>query len=77
MRMQNKKFITHQRLVNNEPLVVLGDSKKHDGPIIFHRRDGPLFVTGPPGGTGPPAETGPTYLVGFPKETGPPRTGVG
>ena len=77
MRMQSKQFISHQWLVNNEPLVVLGNCKKRDGPIIFHRRDGPLFVTGPPGGTGPAEATEPIYSVGFPKETGPPRTGVG
>ena len=77
MRMQNKQFTPHQRLVNNEPLVVLGNCKKRDGPVIYHRRDGALFNTGSPGGTGPPEETGPLYAVGFPKETGPPRTGVG
>lgn len=77
MRMQNKKFTFHQRLVNNEPLVVFGHRKKRDAPVIYHRRDGPLFVTGPPDGTGPPAATGPIHLVGFPKVTGPPRTGVG
>ena len=77
MRMQNKKLNSHQRLVNNEPLVVLGNGKKRDAPVIYHRRDGPSFVTGPPGGTGPPEATEPIYAVGFPKETGPPRTGVG
>ena len=77
MRRQNKKFISNQWLVNNEPLVVLGNCKKRDGPIIFHRRDGPLFVTGPPGGTGPPEATGPPYMATGPNGTGPPRTGVG
>jgi len=40
-----------------------------DGPLIFHMRDGPPKVTGPPGGTGPPlTATG----SGPPKTTGPP-----
>ena len=77
MRMQNKKYISYQWLVNNEPLVVLGSCKKRDGPILFHGRDGPLFVTGPPGGAGNPEETATLYTAGFPKVTGPPRTGVG
>jgi len=64
MRRQNKKNISHQWLVNNEPLVVLGSCKKRDGPIIFHRRDGPLFVTGPPGGTGPPVGAWPPKIKG-------------
>ena len=77
MRMQYKQFKPHQWLVNNEPLVVLGNCKKRDGPVIYHRRDGPLFNTGPSGGKGPPDENRLHHAVGFPKETGPPRTGVG
>ena len=77
MRMQNKQFDSDQWLVNNEPLVVLGSSKKRDGPTIYHRRDGPLFVTGPPGVNAPLRGVERPYTVGYPHETGPPRTGVG
>ena len=64
MRMQNKKFISNQRLVNNGPLVVLGNRKKRDAPVIYHRRDGPLLETEPPDGTGPPEGTGPPKIQG-------------
>ena len=64
MRMKNIKFTLYQRLVNNEPLVVFGHRKKRDAPVIYHRRDGPLFVTGPPSGTGPPGGTGPPKIKG-------------
>ena len=64
MRIQNKKFTLHQRLVNNEPLVVFGHRKKRDAPVIYHRRDGPLFMTGPPSGTGPPGGVGPPKIKG-------------
>ncbi len=77
MRMQNKQFDRYQRLVNNEPLVVLGDCKKRDAPVIYHRRDGPLLETGPPVGTGPPEAKGPPYMATGPNGTGPPSTGVG
>ncbi len=46
-----------------------GSAHSRDGPIIFHMRDGPPNVTGPPGGTGPPIfSTGSSP----PKTTGPP-----
>ena len=77
MRMQNKQFNSDQRLVNNGPLVVLGNCKKRDGPMIYHRRDGPVLVAGLPTGTGPPQGRVLSYQALFPKETGPPRTGVG
>lgn len=64
MRMQNKKLISHQRLVNNEPLVVLGNRKKRDAPVIYHRRDGPLLEAEPPDGTGHPEATGPPKIQG-------------
>lgn len=44
--------------------------RNRDGPLIFHMRDGPPNVTGPPSGAGPPeifsSGTGP------PQTTGPP-----
>jgi hypothetical protein len=51
--------------------IAAGYSSAHsrDGPIIYHMRDGPPNVTGPPGGTGPPRyETGSSP----PQTTGPP-----
>ena len=77
MRMQNEQSNPHQWLVNNEPLVVLGNSKKRDAPVIYHRRDGPLLDTGPPEGTVPPEGAGPPYMATGPNGTGPPKTGVG
>ena len=41
-----------------------------DGPLIFHMRDGPPHVTGPPCGTGPPEIF--SSGAGPPKTTGPP-----
>lgn len=73
--MQNEKFISHQRLVNNEPLVVLGNGKKRDAPVIYHRRNAPLFVIGLVSSDGPCEGTGPPYGPGLPDETGPPDTG--
>jgi len=43
--------------------------RNRDGPLIFHKRDGPPRMTGPPGGTGPPVDTSGN---GPPKKTGPP-----
>lgn len=77
MRMQSKQFNSYQRLANNEPLVVLGNCKKRDGPMIYHRRGGPVLVTGILAGTGPPRGMVLSYQTLFPKGTGPPRTGVG
>ena len=72
MRMQRKQFNSHQRLVNNEPLVVFGNHKNRDAAVIYHRRDGPLLETGPPVGTGPPEGTGPPRIPGNWLETIPP-----
>lgn len=58
---------THDKsLMNN---LVRRSAGNRDGPLIFHMRDGPPHVTGPPGGsipadnflagTGPPKTTGP------------------
>ncbi len=44
--------------------------RNRDGPLIFHMRDGPPIVTGPPGGTGPPLDI--KGGSGPPKTTGPP-----
>jgi len=75
MRIQCELFNPYQRLVIHEPLVVLGDSKKRDAPVIYHRRDTPLFVIRFVGGDGPCEGTGPPYGPGLPDETGPPDTG--
>ena len=69
--MRNRQFDSRQWSVSNGPLVVLGEYKNRDGPLIYHKRDGPLFVTGPPGGTDPPAGTGPPYEARPPGRTGP------
>ena len=63
MRMQREQFDSHQWLVNYEPLVVYGNGKKRDGPIIYHRRAAPAESTGPPS------------VPGFQSDTGPPDTG--
>ncbi|MBE9564928.1 MAG: hypothetical protein IMF17_06755 [Proteobacteria bacterium] len=58
--------------MKNHQKTLAGHASAHsrDGPIIFHMRDGPPSILGPPGGTGPPdiyvSGTGP------PKTTGPP-----
>ena len=64
MRMQCKQSNSHQRLVNNGPLVVFGNHKNRDAPVIYHRRDGPILDTGPPVGTGPPGGVGPPRTQG-------------
>ncbi len=71
MRMRNTQFDLEQRSVSHGPLVVYGQYKNRDGPLIYHLRDGPLFNTGPPRGTGPPAGTGPPIRHGPPGRTGP------
>jgi len=71
MRMRNTQFDLEQRSVSHGPLVVYGQYKNRDGPLIYHKRDGPLFNTGPPRGTGPPAGTGPPLRHGPPGRTGP------
>lgn len=52
-----------RRLPSWEPFIVIRDYRSRDGPLIYHRRDGPrwhrfigveLSSTGPPDGTGPP-----------------------
>lgn len=52
-----------RRLSSREPFAVLRGYKNRDGPLIYHRRDGPQWYrfigskysgTGPPDGTGPP-----------------------
>jgi len=53
-----------RRLPSWGPFAVLRGYKNRDGPLIYHRRDGPQWYrfiglehngTGPPEGTGPPA----------------------
>lgn len=39
-----------------------GSARSRDGPIIYHMRDGPPNVTGPPVGTGP-FGTGPPEII--------------
>jgi len=62
------KFVvfSYRKIMNN---IFRKSAGNRDGPLIFHMRDGPPRVTGPPGGTGPPR-----YLSssGSPKTTGPP-----
>lgn len=77
MRIKNKQFNLYQWLVNNEPLVILGYRKKRDAGANYHRRDGPIFETGPPDKTGFPQATVSSYMTSRPNGTGPPRTGVG
>jgi hypothetical protein len=63
--MHCRQFYLKQRSVPNGPFAVLGEHKNRDGPLIYHLRDGPFFVTGPPreadpsGGSGPPGGVGP------------------
>jgi len=71
MRMRNTQFDLEQRSVSHGPLVVYGQYKNRDGPLIYHMRDGPIFNTGPPRGTGPPAATGSPIRHGPPGRTGP------
>ncbi len=57
-----------ENIVNKLIKVMTGFSSVHcrDGPTIFHVRDGPPSITGPPGGTGPSrfsAESGPPKKV--------------
>ena len=76
MRRLNQQFVLRHRPAQFGPFVVSGPNKNisrnRDGPLIFHTRDGPIFVTGPPGGTGPPTGTGPPDGTGPPGGTGPP-----
>ena len=69
MRRQCEQSNSLQRLVNNGPLVVFGNGKKRDAPVIYHRRDGPILDTGPPVGTGPPGGVGPPRIQGNWPET--------
>jgi hypothetical protein len=60
-----------KNVMKNATKIMAGHGSAHsrDGPLIFHMRDGPPNVTGPPGGTGPPRfSTGSSP----PKTTGPP-----
>jgi uncharacterized repeat protein (TIGR01451 family) len=52
-------------------LVVLGQYKNRDGPLIYHLRDGPLSDSDPPCGAGPPVGTGPPIRHGPPGRAGP------
>lgn len=64
-------FAHRKNAMKNATKIVAGHGSVHsrDGPLIFHMRDGPPNVTGPPGGTGPPRfSTGSSP----PKTTGPP-----
>ena len=72
MQMRTQQFDSYQRLVNHELLVVYGNDKKRDAPVIYHRRDDAQFVTGLAAGHGPPG-TGPPGTG--PPGTGPPDTG--
>ena len=75
MQMRNQQFDSHQRLVNHEPLVVFGNGKKRDAPVIYHRRDNALSVTGLSVGDGPLEGTGPPFVSIPANGTGPPGTG--
>ncbi|VAW55200.1 hypothetical protein MNBD_GAMMA06-24 [hydrothermal vent metagenome] len=64
-------FAHKKNVMKNTTKIAAGHASAYsrDGPIIFHMRDGPPHVTGPPGGTDSPrftSESGP------PKTTGPP-----
>jgi hypothetical protein len=57
---------SYRKIMNN---IFRKSAGNRDGPLIFHLRDGPPNVTGPPGGTGTPrllSDPGP------PESTGPP-----
>lgn len=71
MRMRSRQFGLRQRSVSNGPLVVLGEYKNRDGPLIYHLRDGPFSDSDPPCGAGPPVGTGPPIRHGPPGRTGP------
>jgi len=55
-------FISYRKIMNN---IFRKSAGNRDGPLIFHMRDGPPHVTGPPGGTGPPR---------YSSSSGPPQT---
>ena len=67
----SRMFFFGQDLMNeaNRKLAAHESAYSRDGPLIFHMRDGPPNVTGPPGGTGPPLFTSGSAP---PKITGPP-----
>jgi len=60
-------FAHEKNVMKNITKIAAGHGSAHsrDGPIIFHMRDGPPNVTGPPGGTGSPR---------FMSESDPPKT---
>ena len=43
-------FMNNNTMIN----IIRRFAGNRDGPLIFHMRDGPPRVNGPPGGTGPP-----------------------
>lgn len=64
MRIQNRQINLDQRLAYHESLVVFGNHKNRDAPVIYHRRDGPLQETGPPVADGAQEGTGPPRIRG-------------
>ena len=57
---------------NNMINIIRQFAGNRDGPLIFHMRDGPPRINGPPGGTGPPemfsSGSGPPKITGPPME---------